>query len=329
VTADVAITGGTGLVGGHLLSALVASGRSVTALVRSREAADAASAAGALPVVVDLFDHDGLRTALWGHERLFHVAGVNETCPRDPENMDRINIDGTRAVVAAAADAGVGRVIHTSSAAAVGEAEGMIATEATVHTGTYSSRYARSKHLGEVAALDEAARRGVDLVVVSPSSVQGPGRSSGSARLVLYALRSHRPVLFDTTVSIIDIEDSTRGHIAAAERGRPGQRYLLSGATMSVREILTIAHDVMQIPIRPRWVSEGVVRILGTPLAAGASVVRPGAGICPELVATLLHGHRVDGSRAERDLGLRYTPFRDSLARTIEWFVATGLIARR
>lgn len=324
MTSDVALTGGSGLVGGHLLRALVARGDSVRALVRSEESAGIVAAAGATPIVVDLFDHDGVRDAVWGAATLFHVAGVNTTCTRDPAPMDRVNIEGTRAVVASAAEAGVGRVVFTSSAAAIGEREGMVGTEATVHSGDYLSPYARSKHLAEMVAFEEAERVGVDLVAVNPSSVQGPGRAGGSAKILLYALRAKRPILVDTHVSVVDIDDCTRGHLAAAEHGRRGERYLLSGFTMSVRDFIAAVEEVSTTSIRPRWVSEGVVRSLGGTIARMAGVASN--ELCPELIATLLHGHRFDGSKAVRDLGIAYATPAETIGRTIRWFASEGLL---
>ena len=324
-TADVALTGGSGLLGGHLIMSLVEGGQAVRAVVRSDEAAGKVETLGAEPVVADLFDHDTFRDAVWGIPVLYHVAGVNQTCPDDAGWMDRVNIDGTRAVVRAAADAGVGRVVYTSSAAAIGEANGMIGTEATRHSGTYLSRYARSKHLAEIAAFEEAAEHGVDLVAVSPSSVQGPGRAGGSAKILLYALKAKRPLLVDVKVSLVDIEDCTAGHIAAAERGRAGERYLLSGSTTSVSDLVAMAGAEGGVDIDPHWLSEGFVRSFGSFGARIAGLVSQ--DICPDLVATLLHGHRFDGSRAERDLGIEYTPIEQTIARTVEWFQAEGLVA--
>ena len=321
---DIAITGGSGLVGGHLLSALVERGSRVRAVVRSDEAAAAVASSGAEPVIADLYDHDSFRDAVWGVPLLYHVAGVNETCSKNPGEMDRVNIDGTRAVVGAAADAGVGRIGYTSSAAAIGEAAGMVGTEATRHTGTHLSRYARSKHLAEVAAFEASAEHGIDLVAVSPSSVQGPGRSGGSAKILLYALRAKRPYLVDVKVSLVDIEDCTAGHIRAAEYGRAGERYLLSGSTSSVSDLVAMAGSAGGVEVNPRWLSEGVVRSLG---GVGARLAGMFASdICPELVNALLHGHRFDGSKAMRDLGLEYTPIESTIERTVAWFEAEGLI---
>jgi len=324
---DTAITGASGLVGGDLLTALVGRGGTVRAIVRSDQAAQRVASLGGTPVVADLFDRDAMRDALWGADVLYHVAGVNDTCTRNPSAMDAVNIEGTRSVIAAAAAGGVRRIVYTSSAAAIGENQGIVANEEIVNNGDYLSPYARSKYLSECAAFEEALAAGIDLVAVNPSSVQGPGRSGGSAKILLYALGSRRPFLMDTNLSIVDIADCTQGHIAAAERGRAGERYLLSGATLSVREAVELASSIGGVSVNPRWLSEGMVRSLGRPLSRLVNVLKPDAGLCPALVDTLLHGHRFDGSRAERELGIDYTPVSDTFTRTIAWFRAEGLLS--
>ena len=325
---DTAITGASGLVGGDLLKALIRRGATTRAIVRSPEAARTVESLGGAPIVADLFDHDALRDAMWGADVIYHVAGVNDTCARDSAAMDRVNIDGTRSVVAAAAAAGVGRVVYTSSAAAIGENEGIVASEQIVNNGDFLSPYARSKYLAEVAAFEEASAVGIDLVSVNPSSVQGPGRSGGSARILLYALTARRPFLTDTHLSIVDIADCTEGHLAAAEHGRPGERYLLSGATLTVEEAVDMAADTSGVRVEPRWLSASTVRTVGRPLSRVINRIKPGAGVCPALIDTLLHGHRFDGSRAERELGVTYTPVTETFARTIAWFEAEGLLGQ-
>ncbi len=320
------LTGGSGLVGGHLLARLTASGTRVSALVRSQSAQRKVTEHGAEPVHGDLFDVAGLARAMQGADVVFHVAGVNDTCPRDVSAMDRVNIDGTRAVIAAAASAGVERVVYTSSAAAIGEPHGSIGTETTVHCGEYPSPYARSKYLAEIAAFDEAAGAGIDLVAVNPSSVQGPGRVTGSAKILLGVLNAKRPILTDTSLSIVDIEDCTTGHIAAAAHGRAGERYLLSGTSIRVSEAVALASSILGHDIEPRWIPAQVVRRLGIPIAGVVSWVRPSLGVCPALIRTLLHGHRFDGSKAERDLGIVYHSIEDTFRRTIGWFIAERLV---
>lgn len=326
MSSDAFVTGGSGLLGGHLIARLVNDGHSVRALARSAQSAKVVEDHGAQAVGGNLFDTDSLREGMWGADIVFHVAGVNETCSRDPRSMDRVNIDGTEAVIEAASASGVRRVVYTSSAAAIGEPAGMVGTEHTVHSGEYVSNYARSKHLGEMKAFDTAERVGVDLVAVSPSSVQGPGRATGSAELLLRSLNAKRPLLVDTTLSIVDIEDCTAGHIGAANHGRAGERYILSGTTLRVSEAVDLLSAAVGRTITPRWLSEGLVRGLGMAGARVTFALRPSLGICPELIATLLHGHRFDGSRASQELQFSYTSALDTFTRTVTWFKEQGLI---
>lgn len=308
------------------MDALVRDGSSVNALCRSDGAASVAEGLGGSVVRGDVFDEDALKEGMWGVDIVYHVAGVNDTCPRKSGAMDRVNVDGTRSVIRAARVAGVRRVVYTSSAAAIGEAEGMIGVEHTVHSGEYLSAYARSKHLAELAAFEEAERLGIDLVAVNPSSVQGPGRATGSAEMLLQVLNAKRPLLVDTHLSIVDIEDCTTGHINAAKHGRAGERYILSGATLKVSEAVSLLQDASDRQINPRWLTEGLVRSLGIPAAGLLATVRPSMGVCPGLVRTLLHGHKFDGSKATRDLHFPYTDISNTIARTVSWFNDQGLI---
>jgi dihydroflavonol-4-reductase len=261
-----------------------------------------------------------------GADVVFHVAGVNEMCASNPAAMDRVNVAGTVSVIQAASLSGVRRVVYTSSAAAIGEETETIGTEETVHSGDYVSAYARSKHVAEVAAFEVADRLEVDLVAVNPSSVQGPGRATGSAALLIRALKSKRPLLFDTTLSIVDIEDCTTGHIKAAKYGRAGERYVLSGATLTVADAIRLLRDATGSTIRPRWISKSVVQSIGMAAASVAAVARPSLGVCPELVATLLHGHQFDGTKASEELHFAYTTVFDTIVRTVTWLDAQGLL---
>jgi nucleoside-diphosphate-sugar epimerase len=323
---DAFVTGGSGLVGGHLIGRLVSEGWSVEALVRSREAAEKVTALGAAAVPGDLFDTSGLADAMRREAIVFHVAGINDTCPRDHALMDRVNIEGTRSVIAAASAAGVERVVYTSSAAAIGEAAGALASETTPHSGGFLSPYARSKYLAEQAAFAEANRLDVDLVSVNPSSVQGPGRATGSAEILIRILNSRRPILVDTNISIVDIEDCTTGHIAAATHGGPGERYLLSARPITVADAVSVAAAFLGQPIRPRWVPARAARMVGLPLAWTAGKMRPGAGICPALVRTLLHGHRFDATRATEQLGVTFRPAAETLEGTARWLISQGYV---
>ncbi len=320
------VTGGSGLLGTALITALLERGDTVVALARSDATAGMLAARGVEVHRGELADPDGLAEGMSGCELAFNVAGINGFCVPDPQAMMRANIDGAVAVVNAAKRAGVPRLVHTSSAATIGEARGVVADEFTAHRGSFLSQYEQSKTLGERAVLAAAAAAGQDLVCVNPSSVQGPGRSGGTGRFLIAFLDGRLKVFLDTWISLVDIQDCVSGHLLAAERGQSGERYLLSGIRMSVTELLALATEVAGVSAVPRLLPAPVATIGGavTELIFRARGRRP--PVCREMVRTLLHGHRYDGSRAERELGLSYTPPEDTLARTVAWARAEGLL---
>jgi dihydroflavonol-4-reductase len=323
------VTGGSGLIGGALVAELIAGSHEVVALARSAPAADALRSRGAQVARGDLFDEPALRRAARGCEIVYHVAGINTLCASDAALMLRTNVDGAALVARAAAQAGVRRLIHTSSAAAVGEAQGTVGREDSAHRGSYLSVYERSKHLSEGAVLQAAEGTDLEVVFVNPASVQGPGRTSGTGKLLIAFLDGRLRVFIDTTVSIVDVADCVRGHVLAAERGAPRARYLLCGAALPITEAFELARRIAGVSRTPRVVPPALAR-------GGAAIVEfiyralgRTPPICREMVETMLHGHRYDGSRAARELGLTYTPVEQTLRRTIEWAAAQGLMRSR
>jgi dihydroflavonol-4-reductase len=322
------VTGGSGFVGGALVTRLVERGDEVLALARSEAAERALTGRGARAVRGDVLDEDALAAGMDGSELLFHVAGINTMCPTDPAALFHVNVRGAEAAVRAAARAGVPRVVLTSSAASLGEAAGTVGREDSPHRGSFLSVYERSKHEGEVAAFAAARRAGVELVSINPSSVQGPGRAGGTGKIMIAYLNGHLRAFVDTTISIVDIADCVEGHVLGAERGRPGERYVLNGATISSDEAIEIVSELSGVRHRVRLLPPPVARVAGT-LVEGAFWARGKAPpVCREMVRTLLHGHRYDGSRAARELGLRYTPVEETFRRTIDWATTKGLVSR-
>jgi dihydroflavonol-4-reductase len=322
------VTGGSGVVGRALVERLGERGDEVVALARSDDAQTTLERRGARVVRGDLFDGEALVRGMDGCETVFHVAGVNSLCMEDPTPMLRANVDGPPAVVRAAARAGVRRVVHTSSAATIGEPEGSLGREDTPHRGWYLSVYERSKTDGERAVLEAARAEGVEVVCVNPSSVQGPGRAGGTARLLLAFLDGRLKLFVDTNVCIVDIRDCANGHILAAERGVPGERYILNGVNLSVADALQLGADVAGVERRPRLVPRALAKGAAAVVEGAFRLVRRRPPVCGEMVRTLIHGHRYDGSRAERELGLRYTDPRDTVRRTVEWAREAGLLRR-
>jgi dihydroflavonol-4-reductase len=296
----------------------------VHALARSPAAATTITDLGAAAIRGDLVDRVALAEAMHGCDVVFHVAGINRMCPRDPTELYAANVDGAAKAVHAAADAGVARIVLTSSSATIGERAGAIGREDTPHRGTFLSHYERSKFLGERAARAAAEDRGVDLVVVNPSSVQGPGRTTGAARILLHAANARTTALFDTSFSFVDVEDCAAGHLLAAAAGIPGERYLLSAQTLTMRSAIALLRDATGRPRRVVWIPRAAVRA-AVPLTrlARASEDPPA---CPAMLRTLLHGHRYDGSRATRELGLHYRAIEQTLDRMIAWYRTRSML---
>jgi dihydroflavonol-4-reductase len=325
---QVFVTGGSGFVGGALLARLVERGDEVVALARSDEAERALTACGARTVRGDVLDEDAMAAGMDGCALLFHVAGINTMCPSDPAALFHVNVRGAEAAVRAAASAGVPRVVLTSSAASLGEAGGTVGREDSPHRGSFLSVYERSKHEGEAAAFAAARRAGVDLVSINPSSVQGPGRAGGTGKILIAYLNGRLRAFVDTTISLVDIADCVEGHILGAERGRPGERYVLNGATLTSREALEIVSELSGVRHDVRILPPPVARVAGTLVETAFRIRGKTPPVCREMVRTLLHGHRYDGSRAARELGLEYTPVAETFRRTIDWAASEGLVSR-
>ncbi len=323
------VTGGTGFVGGAILDRLALEpDLEVRALARDRTGGEIVRGKGAEPVMGDVLEPDTLEAGMAGCDLVFHAAGVNEMCKRDPSMMFRVNVDGAVAVVAAAARAGVRRVVHTSSAAAVGEAAGTVGTEDSPHRGSYLSNYERSKHEGEMAVLAAGARLGVEVVAVCPSSVQGPGRSTGTAEFLIAFLNGKLRTAIDTTLSLVDVADCSEGHLLAARRGEPGARYLLSAPPVGARDLVRSLAAVTGLDPRIRLLPTSVARPLLLAAAGVAQALRRDPPICMEMARVLLHGHAYDGSKASRELGLEYRPLTHTLHRAVAWLVEYGFVRR-
>ena len=320
------LTGGSGLIGGALAARLVERGDELVALARSDASERALLARGARVVRGDTLDEDALASGMAGCALVYHVAGVNTLCPTDPATLFHVNVRGAEAAVRAAARAEVPRVVLTSSAASLGEAEGDVGSESSPHRGSYLSVYERSKHEGEKAAFAAALRVGVELVSINPSSVQGPGRSGGTGRVMIAYLNGRLRAFVDTQISLVDIADCVEGHLLGAERGVPGERYVLNGVTLSSREALEIVGELSGIRYKVRFLPPSLATVAGGLVEGAFSLRGRQPPLCREMVRTLLHGHRYDGSRAARELGLRYTPVAETFRRTIEWARQEGLV---
>jgi len=314
------------VIGSALVTRLLERGDEVVGLARSDASAASLSARGIEVVRGEGYDEDDLTRGMEGCATAYNVAGINALCVDDPRPMERMNVFGAVAAVRAAARAGVARLVHTSSAATIGEPPGVVGTERTPHRGWYLSTYERTKTEGERAALAASREVGQNLVLVNPSSVQGPGRASGTGRILLAFLDGRLRFFVPTCVSLVDIDDCVAGHLLAAERGVAGERYLLNGMTLEIGDALALAAEVAGVERKPRLLPRRVATVAASVVERGFKLAGRRPPVCREMVRTLLHGHRYNGSRAERDLGVRYTDPRETIRKTVDWARAEGLI---
>lgn len=320
------VIGATGFIGSALVAELATRGYSVRGISRSQGGDELVRFRGGTPVRADVMVARSLRRALDGCDLVFHAGGMNTLCALDPARLYEVNVRGSVNVMEAAAAGGVRRVIYTSSAATVGEAAGTVATEVSPHRGWFLSDYERSKFLAERRVLELGRELGVEVMCLNPSSVQGPGRTRGTARFLLRYAQGRLRWLVDTRVSILDIQDCVAAHVLAATSGRVGARHLLNGATVPVSELMELAAAVTGRRTRVRMVPPWAAVAAGSLVEVGARLVRRRPPVCREMVRTLLHGHAYDGSRAAAELGFAYTPLPEFVRRTFSWYREQGLI---
>lgn len=320
------VTGGTGFIGINLIELLVGEGWEVTALHR---ATSDLTYLRRLPIRLaegSITDRESLDRAIAdGTEVVFHVAGDTSFWSKKNAQQDAINIDGTRNMVEAAAEKGVSTFIHTSSNSAWGRVKGVI-TESTPAEGRHSwINYERSKHLGEIEAL-----RGVDLgmkvVVLNPGDVAGPYDANNWGRLFFLLRDGALPAVGGGNVTVTHVHDVVRAHLAAVDRGRSGECYLLAGEDHELAELAAemAALSGARVPRRaPAWVLKLYGRL--STLLAGLTGKEP--DVTPELaeIATAT-GTTFRSDKAVRELGYRIQPMAVSVRDNYEWLVKEGLL---
>ncbi|HTU03222.1 MAG TPA: hopanoid-associated sugar epimerase [Candidatus Sulfotelmatobacter sp.] len=327
------VTGATGLVGSAVVRCLTASGQAVRVLVRPgsdrRLLRD-------LPVEIaegDLEDSPSLRKALRGCQRLFHVAALYRLWAPDPRLFYTVNVEGTRRVLEAAAEAGAARVVYTSTVGTLGIPEdGKPGTEETpVRLPDMVGNYKRSKFLGEEVARD-FARRGLPLVIVNPSTPVGPGdlKPTPTGQMIVDFLRGRMWAYLDTGLNLVDVDDVAAGHLLAAERGRAGERYILGGENLTLHELFTRLGRLSGVQPPRVKVRAGLI----LPLARCAEWVADHlTGRPPRVAVDAVRMARkrmfFDSQKAIRELGLPQSPVDGALARAIEWFRGNGYAPAR
>ncbi len=327
------VTGGSGFVGAHVVRSLLARGQRVRCLVRGPRPSGRGSAnldgLDVERVEGDLLEPDSLGPATRGVERVFHVAADYRLFARDPRPLYRANVDGTRALLEAAAREGVRRFVHTSSVGALGlTSDGTPADETTpARLADMIGHYKRSKFLAEREA-EAAAARGLPVVIVNPSTPIGEmdARPTPTGQVVVDFLNRRMPAYVDTGLNLVDVRDVAEGHVLAAERGRVGERYVLGAENLTLRAILETLARLTGLPaprVRlPRWIP-----LLVAGVETGFAKCFGGTPRVPlEGVRMARHRMFFDHGKARQELGYAPGPVEDALVRAIGWYRANGYV---
>lgn len=323
------LTGATGFVGGHLLDALLERGFSVRCLVRDPSRFRHPPSGEVEVVRGDLRDRECLTRPLEGCEWVFHCAADYRLYAPRPSELYESNVEGTRNVLAAATEAGVSRIVYTSSVGALGlSGDGTPADETTpVTLADMVGHYKRSKFLAERVA-DEYAAGGAPVVIVNPSTPVGEGdvKPTATGRLILDFLRRKVPAYVDTGLNLVDVRDVAVGHLLAAEKGAVGERYILGHRDMSLREIYATLADVAGLPAPRLRLPHAVPLVFAAVDTALARLTGREPRVALESVRLARHKMYFSAAKAVRELGLPQTPVEEALERAVAWFHAEGYV---
>jgi dihydroflavonol-4-reductase len=327
------VTGATGFVGSHVARQLVSSGENVRVLVRPTSNFKLLEDLRVERVEGDLRDAGSIERAMRGVRRVFHVAADYRLWTQHPEELYESNVEGTRRLIAAAERAGVERIVYTSTVAtiAVPQHGAALPNEATAaRLEEMIGHYKRSKFLAEQVALD-AAKAGAPVVIVNPTAPVGPGdwKPTPTGRIILDFLLGKMPAYVDTGLNVVAVEDVAAGHLLAAEKGRSGERYILGGRNMTLKEILD-ALAAITGRRAPRLKLPHVVA-----LAAGYAdeLYSRLAGREPQIpvegVKMSRHKMFVESDKAARELGYAPGKIEAALERAVRWYEDNGYVAGR
>ncbi len=324
----VLVTGATGFIGGCLARALAAEGADLRLLVRRSSDRRTIQDLRAPVIEGDLRDRASLDRAVRGCSRLFHVAADYRLWTRGARDRSALyaaNVDGTRNLLAAAAEAGVERIVYTSTVGTIGVSEdGPPSNEASpVQLADMTGDYKRSKFLAEQVALD-FARKGLPVVIVNPTAPVGERdwKPTPTGKIIVDFLRGRMPAYLDTGLNLVDVRDVAQGHLSAAENGRPGERYLLGACNMTLQRILQTLAELsgrpaprLRLPYSAAWTFAALETAWSR-----VSGREPRAPL--EAVRMARKKMFVNCRKAQRELDFRPGPVEDALGRAIEWFQA-------
>lgn len=326
----VLVTGASGFVGAAVARELVRRGTNVRVLLRTASNPRNLENLPVTRAVGDLQDRESLDRALRGCEALFHVAADYRLWVPDAAAMYRVNVDGTRSVLEAAVQAGVKRIVYTSSVATLGTtADGRPADETTPSTlDDMIGPYKRSKFMAEEVVRGMAAT-GVPVVIVNPSTPIGPGdvKPTPTGSFIVDALAGRMPAYVDTGLNVVHVDDVAVGHLLAYDRGAIGQRYVLGGTDMTLREILAACSRLSGRSSSPVRLPHGAVLPVAYVAEAWARVTGRAPRVTVDGVRLSRKHMYFSSKRAAQELGYRARTPAEALRDAADWFRKHGYVA--
>ncbi len=270
-----------------------------------------------------------LARATQGVATLYHVAADYRLWAKDPRELYRANVGGTENILAAAAHAGVSRVVYTSSVAALGlTPDGSPATETTpVARETIVGDYKKSKYDAQRVA-EAWAAKGLPVVIVNPSTPIGERdiKPTPTGQMIVDFLNRNMPAYVDTGLNLIDVRDVARGHLLAAEKGTVGERYILGNRDLTLKEILETLARLTGLPAPTIKLPHAIPLVFGAVSSAAARITGRPPRVSLDSVRMSMHRMFFDAGKAVRELGLPQTPVEEPLARAVEWFRENGYV---
>ena len=323
------VTGATGFVGSHVARQLVSAGQSVRVLVRPNSNLEALAGLHVEYFEGDLSDQESLERAMHGIRRVFHVAADYRLWTPRPEEIYEINVEGTRKLLAAARHARVERIVYTSTVATIAvPRNGALPNEDTqASLNEMIGHYKRSKFLAEQVAV-EAVSAGVPVVIVNPTAPVGPWdwKPTPTGRIILDFLKGKMPAYVDTGLNVAPVEDIAAGHLLAAEKGRVGQRYILGGRNMTLKQILDALSAITGRPAPRVRLPHAVALAAGYADQWFSRLAGREPQIPVEGVKMSRHRMFVESDKAERELGYKPTSVEAALERAVSWYQQHGYL---
>ena len=321
------VTGATGFVGSHVARKLLKRGERVRVLVRRHSSLKNLQGLETELFYGDLTDRESMRRAAVGCRRVYHIAADYRLWAPDPAQLYRVNVGGTKAVLEAAASAGVEKVVYTSTVGALGiPKDGMPGTEETpAGLRDMVGHYKRSKFLAEEETL-AFARAGLPVVIVNPSTPVGTldVKPTPTGQMIVDFINGRMPAYLDTGLNLIDVEDVAEGHILAMEKGEVGQKYILGNRNMTLQEILGILSRITGRPAPTVRIPRSVAMGLAVISSGVSAVTKKPPRIPLEGVRMARKKMFFSASKAVKDLGLPQGPVEEALSKAVSWFRANG-----